>query len=131
SGCAGSADVVDHVTGTIDTASGGSLDLDTVSLTVPTGYAANGADFQIKQIDQNSAVGATGAPNGFKLASSKVYDIKALIDQENAVDSFNQPITITLSYTDPEIADLIESSLWIYRWNSGSGWQALEDCVVD
>src|SRR5690606_33999505 len=85
SGCAGSADVVTYITEIIDTATGGSLVLDTISLTIPTDYSTNGADFQIKQIDQNSAINTIGAPNGFKLASNKVYDIKALIDQENAI----------------------------------------------
>src|SRR5690606_31996611 len=40
-------------------------------------------------------------------------------DRNTAVDSFNQPITITLSYTDPEIADLITRSI-SSRLSSGS-----------
>src|SRR5690606_9384419 len=94
-------------------------------------YSGDSADFQIKQINHTSAVNAIGAPNGYKLASNKIYDIKALTDQETAIDSFDQPVTITISYTDGEIANIIEGTLWIYRWRSGSGWSALDACAVD
>ena len=131
-GCAGEADVVNYTTETVDPLAGDSLSLDAIGLIIPVGFSNDIADFQIKQINTSEALDAIGSPNNLTLASNKVYDIKALIDQGNeTIDSFEEAITITFSYTDPEVADLIESSLWIYRWNSGTGWQPLDDCVVD
>lgn len=130
-GCAGSADVVAHADTPITTGTGGDMSLDTIQVSVPSGFAAANADFQIKRINHDPALGATGIPSGMTLAGTKVYDIKALQDGLTAITSFNKPITITLEYADPEIAALIESSLAIYRWDAGMGWTKLSDCQVN
>jgi hypothetical protein len=130
-GCAGSADVVAHTDTPITTSSGGSMNLDTINVNVPSGFASNNADFQIKKINQDPALGAIGMPAGMLLAGTKVYDIKALQDGTTAITSFNKPITITLHYDDADIAEIGEASLAIYRWDPGTGWTKLNDCVVD
>lgn len=130
-GCAGSASVVSHTDTPITRTSGGSLGLSTVHVDVPAGFAASNADFQIKQINHDSAFGAIGTPAGMTLAGTNVYDIKALQNGSTAITSFTKPITITLKYTDPEIATLAEWTLAIYRWDTGVGWTRLSDCAVD
>jgi hypothetical protein len=130
-GCAGSADVISHADMQITTASGGSVSLGGISVEVPAGFAAVDADFQIKQIDHDPALGAIGGPAGMTLVGNKVYDIKALQNGTTAITSFAKPITVTLQYTDADIGDLAEPSLAIYRWDSGTGWTRLNDCQVN
>lgn len=134
SGCAGSSDVNRHAEETVSHATGGDLSLtsgdDTVSLDIPADFGPDDADFQIKELDRDSALTATGIPGTLR-AIGKVYDIKAMKDAETAVTSFSKPISVTLSYDLADIAAIIERSLVIYRWNSNIGWQQLDDCVVD
>jgi hypothetical protein len=129
-GCAGSASVVSHAEAPITTASGGSLGLDTIHINVPAGFAADGADFQIKKIDHTPAVNAIGTPAGRLQVGTAVYDIKALQNGTTAITSFDRPITITLEYNDADIAALLEVSLAIYRWDAGTGWTRLQNCSV-
>lgn len=130
-GCAGSASVVEHADTPITASSGGSVNLDNVTVSVPSGFAASDADFQIKKIDQDPALGTIGIPVGRQLAGTKVYDIKALQGGTTAITSFSKPITITLQYDETDITGLGESSLAIYRWDDGTGWTKLNDCTVD
>ncbi len=130
-GCAGSANVVSHADTSITTSGGGSVNLDTINVHVPTGFAASNADFQVKRINNNPALNAIGNPSGVTVVGTEVYDIKALQNGTTAIASFDKPITITLQYTNAEIAALVESSLAIYRWDAGTGWTKLSDCTVD
>ena len=129
-GCAGSADVVLHTDMPITT-TGGSLNLGSIGVRVPSGFASTGADFQIKQINRTHAINAIGSPFGVILAGTTVYDIKALKNGTTALTSFNKPITIILHYDDSDVALLDETSLAIYRWDEGVGWTQLSDCNVD
>ena len=103
---------------------------DRVSLDIPANFGPDDVDFQIKELDRNTALTATGVPGTLR-AVGKVYDIKAMKDAETAVTSFLESITVTLSYDPADISSVIERSLVIYRWNSTSGWRQLDDCVVD
>lgn len=130
-GCAGSADIISYETKPVTTTSGGSVSLDTIKVDVPKGFAEASANFQVKKINHDPALGAIGMPDDMLLAGTKVYDIKALQNGTTAITSFDKPITITLKYTDQEIDEIAESSLAIYRWDAGSGWTKLGDCTVD
>jgi len=130
-GCAGSADVLADAVASATTASGGSVSLDTIAVTIPSGYANDDADFQIKQINRESALLAVGNPVNMLLAGGKVYDVKALTDANTSITSFSKPLSIALQYTAEDIAGLAESSLAIYRWDPGTGWAKLDNCTVD
>src|SRR5690606_32300182 len=57
-------------------------------------------------------------------------DVKAIIDGTTILDSFDAEITIDYEYTDQEILNLNESSLWLYHYTGGQ-WAALNDCTVN
>jgi hypothetical protein len=59
----------------------------------------------------------------FELTTAKVSD-------HTPVTSFNQPYTITIYYTDPQIVSFDESSLGLYWWNDGV-WEKIPTSVVD
>lgn len=133
-GCAGAAVVVSHIEGQVDTTSGGNLALtqgvESVSLQVPVGFSSTAANFQIKQLDKQTAFTATGTPAGLVSAGS-VYDFKAMRNTTTAISTFDQPIQVTMSYTQDILTKLVENTLTIYRWDTGAGWQKLTNCSVN
>ena len=134
-GCVGSASVNEEsLSGEIATGAGGTASLtsgdEQVDLTIPSGYSGTAAYFQIKQLDATSVTNITSTPASYETVGNSIYDFKALTDTGTAVTSFNQAITVVLTYAAADVVGLDESSLWIYRWD-GSAWQALTGCSVD
>ena len=131
-GCTNSATVSSQTGSNIVTA-GGSLSMinggSGAALTVPASAATNAFTLQIKKIDKDTVIAATSVPSGTSTVGDHTYDIRA-ISGSTLVTSFLQPITITVEYTDAQVSDYEESTLWIYRWD-GSSWNALSSCTVD
>jgi peptidoglycan hydrolase-like protein with peptidoglycan-binding domain len=132
--CTGSAPVVAATTTQITTASGGSSSLTnnghTVTITVPTGFSAGDAYFQMQQVNASPVTGVASTPSGLSVAGSYLYHLSALSNPTTTLSSFNQPITVTLSYDPAEISGLNESNLVIYRYD-GSSWHLLTGCSVN
>jgi hypothetical protein len=131
SGCAGSAVVTGHTDQVVTVAAGANMSLSgssTVNLSIPANFSTSNADFQIKQIDPTAALSLIGAPVDKQVVGTSVYDIKAMQDTTTSITSFSHAIGITMSYTLADIEGLTENSLIIYRWDSGIGWQKLDDC---
>lgn len=133
-GCIGSASIQDVVASSVTTASGGSVNLVSggkgPTLTIPASFSGSDADFQIKKMEKTSTLQSIGSPTGLTLASDLLYDFKAYSDLTTTVSSFNEPITVTISYTNSDISSLTESSLVIKRWD-GSSWNNLSSCTVN
>lgn len=133
-GCTGSAAVNSQSSSSIDTALGGSVNLLSggtgLALTVPTSFAASNATFQIEQLDKTSVINTTSTPTDYSTIGSHVYNLKALTGVGTAVSTFDQPLTVSISYASSEIGDINENSLRIYHYE-GTGWSVLSGCVVD
>ena len=133
-GCTGGSTVDSQNSSNIISQSGGTVNLNSggnsVTLVVPPSFSLNNADFQIKQLNKSETLGTTSVPTGYSTIGSYVYDLKALSDNSTAITSFDNPLTITLSYTSSDVVGMNESSLKIYRWD-GSVWTALTNCSVD
>ena len=133
-GCTGSADVLDEEISSITANTGGTVELDLggngLELTIPAGATDDNAVYQIKQLDSTSVLASIGTPDGVIIAGSNTFELKSLTGNSTAVTSFEEPITITLTYEDSDVSGVNESTLQIYRWN-GTAWSALSDCVVD
>jgi peptide/nickel transport system substrate-binding protein len=67
-------------------------------------------------------------PGGFALAGI-TFDLQVCQDGECLSDyQFNEPVELTLYYSDAEVAGLIEEELYLYTWD-GSAWvDAVLDC---
>ncbi len=134
-GCAGSATVVTTGSQTITKAAGGSFQLDSgtadITLTVPINFAAPAsAEFQLHQITSTDVVNNIGKPSGKSIAGEHTYNLLALTDVNTTITSFDNPLTILITYTDAEVSALIESTLKIYRWD-GAAWNELSNCAVN
>jgi hypothetical protein len=130
----GAAAVIDHTESQLDANTGGNVVLpvggSSVKLQVPANFSSYDADFQIKQMDPAAALAVIGSPSNLT-AVGKAYDLRAMKDTTTPISSFAYDVTVTLPYEPADVAQLIESSLIIYRWDDGVGWQALSNCHVD
>lgn len=131
-GCTGAATVATSSdSNAITTASGGTFVFGTSTIVVPTSFTSTStsAVFQAKQLDQPSFVAAAGIPSGKTQAGTYVLNLTALVDATTTLSTFNQPISVTLSYVDSDIAGLDAATLKIYRYDAGTGWALLDNCT--
>ncbi|WKZ25554.1 MAG: fibronectin type III domain-containing protein [bacterium] len=134
--CPGAATVESETTETVTTSSGGTVQHSEsgevkLALTVPANFSNSDADFQIKRLEKSSVITITSTPTSTKsVIGDHVYQLDALVSATEKADSFNEPITVTMSYTTEQIVGYNEASLVIYRWN-GASWYQLSNCSVD
>lgn len=130
-GCTGDASISANSQDTITTAAGGTLTHSTLTLTVPTSFTAtsSSAIFQAGTIDTTAFSNSAGTPSG-KTRAGSIYNLKAFADATTTLATFDESITVELTYTNADVDDLDESSLQIYRYD-GSAWSALDSCSVD
>jgi len=132
--CAGQAAVLAQSSAGIANADGGTASLTSsstgVTLTVPATFSTTDAEFQIKRLDKTAALDATGTPSGYQLVGSHIYDLHALSDNDTAITSFTNPITVRFAYASADMTGLDSSTLIAERWD-GSSWQALTGCTTD
>ncbi|PIT91053.1 hypothetical protein COU17_02710, partial [Candidatus Kaiserbacteria bacterium CG10_big_fil_rev_8_21_14_0_10_49_17] len=116
--CTGSASITANNEGSISTSAGGTLTQGNASITVPTSFTAttSAATFQISALDSATVVASAGVPSG-KNRVGTIYHLKSIYDETNELDTFDQGITVTLSYSDSDVSGLDESSLAIYRYD--------------
>lgn len=81
-------------------------------------------------MDADPVLGTTGIPLGMSQATNIAFDVTALINSTQVLDSFDAPVTITYTYTDEDIEGLDEASLVLYHYHSGQ-WLRLSDCSVN
>ncbi len=131
-GCTGNATVSNSNSNTITTVSGGSLSLSDLSLSVPIAFSntSTSANFQIKQLDSGSFFATANGPIGKTRIGTDVFDLKALSDTATTISTFSQPLTVTLTYSPSDVANIDTTSLKIYRYD-GSAWTPLTNCVVN
>ncbi|HEY1037026.1 MAG TPA: fibronectin type III domain-containing protein [Candidatus Paceibacterota bacterium] len=138
-GCTAEALVLTQSQSTgISTSTGGTVDLlqsgRGVSLSVPSSFSASSSGtvyFQIKRIQDDTVANAVGAPSSqFSPVSGHTYALNAITEGMAPVTEFDEPISITISYSPADMQGIDESTLVIYRWG-GSSWNALSNCSVD
>jgi trimeric autotransporter adhesin len=133
-GCVGSAEIVNQTAETVTATSGGTVELGSGSSGIELNIAAGATDsdvtYNISQLDPDDVVAAIGAPGAFSPVGSYMYDLKAYEDLNTLVTTFDEPITLTISYGDSDVRGFDESSLMLYTHN-GTSWSALTDCAVN
>ncbi len=135
-GCTGNTTVSEIISSTVTTATGAVVDLESgtanFSLNVPASFKTgiDDAVFQIKQLSTNTLLLTTGSPSGKTVAGSHTYDLSALSGVNTTLTTFDELLTLTISYTNNEINGLDETTLALYFWNDTS-WEALNSCTIN
>ena len=130
--CTGGSSVLATNVNTITTASGGSLSLGNISITVPTSFTATSTSvqFQAHQLATSTFFTAAGTPIGGSRIGNSVYALRAIATSTTLISSFNQPITVVMSYQLSDVTNIDPQSLNIKRYD-GSTWSNLTGCSVD
>ncbi|MBT7929424.1 hypothetical protein HN682_05880, partial [Candidatus Peregrinibacteria bacterium] len=134
-GCLGSAEVLTKYSSSAPTTTLTSLSLEegtsNIDLNIPPSYSSStAAEFQMKQLTTEDVITETGYPSGKTVVGYHTYSLQALLGANSALTTFEEPLTVTISYTDDEISGLEESTLGIQRWDDSS-WNNLTGCSVD
>ncbi len=136
-GCSGGvtpSSVNSNLVNTSETSTASLTDSDnTITVNAPANFTSTSSQvvIQIKALDSITVLGSIGKPSDSWLsAASVVFDVKALVDSETTLDSFDLPVTISYNYSSSDISGLDESSLWMYHYHNGS-WLALDSCSVN
>ncbi len=136
-GCSGGATIITDTTTTAVVADASTATLassgNTIAVDTPANFtnASSSVVIQIKALDSVTVLSGIGKPdNTLTSAASVVFDVKALVDSQTVLDSFDAPVTITYHYSDSEITGLNESTLWMYHYHNNA-WLPLTSCVID
>lgn len=131
-GCSGGASILANSEDDVTVGAGGTISQDVLSLTIPASFTSTSsqATFQAKKLDGAAFFSSVSGPTSKTRATTTVYNLSAYTDTSTTLSSFNQPLTVTFSYSDSDVSGLDEASLKIYRYD-GSTWSALSSCTVD
>lgn len=132
SGCSGGASILANNEDDITVASGGTLSQGVLALTIPAAFTSTSsqATFQAKKLDGSTFFGSISGPSGKTRTTTTVYNLSAYTDVSSTLSSFSQPLTVTFSYGADDVSGVDESTLKIYRYDSGS-WNELSNCSVN
>lgn len=130
-GCTGNSTVLSSISDSVAVSSGGTVANEDLSIYIPEDFtsATTSATFQIKKINKTDFIQTVPSPSGKNFIGA-VYNLKALVDDNEIISAFERPIRVTLTYQSSDIININTSSLAIYRYD-GSDWYPLSNCSVD
>lgn len=136
-GCTGNANVITSTSSEISVASEASLSLtasarESLTLAVPASFTAtsSSATFQAKLLNKSEFFAAVTPPTNLNSVGDSIYNLQALIDTNAVLSTFDQPLTISLTYDPDTLGSVDESTLLIYRYDDGA-WTELSNCATD
>lgn len=119
------------------TASGGGLvsksnaDGTSAKVELPANAVSSATTVTVAPVAKATAITSRPAPAGSSMVGDYVYNFTA-VTGTTSVASFSKALTITLTYTDAQVAGLSEGTLKIHYWDeTSSKWVALGDSVID
>jgi len=135
-GCVDNKPIKAEKTVPVSNSTGGKVKLvdgaDSLDLNIPAGFSNGDKKIQAKKLDQTASQinGLPKLPKSKRLAKSKTFDLKAFDSTNSVTTTFQQPISVSMSYTDQDVSLLDPSSLTIKSWN-GTAWEDLTNCTKD
>jgi len=136
-GCTASVTPTVATSTSITASSGGSTSVEdsskTFTVRAPANATATSSSFviQVKAVPSENVLASIGRPTSVpNEVGATVFDVKAIVDGDTILDSFDAEITIEYEYSESELSGLQESSLWLYHYSNGA-WSALNNCTVD
>jgi len=128
SGCLASSIV--NGTGVYTETTGGEVELSnsqsTAKVTAGNGFYSEGAVLQINILDSS---GVPEVPAGTSLVKGNFYNLLAVSDSDAVVETFDQPVTFTVTYGADAEAAFVEGTMDVYRY-TGTEWEK-KNCVLD
>lgn len=136
-GCEGATTQTTATTTQVVVSAGGYQSLtaegSTITVTAPSGFTATSSSvvIQIQSLPKSPVVVALGQPNpSLNRVGDVVFDVKAIINTNTILDSFDTPVTISYQYADEDVVGLDETTLRLYHYHDGA-WSVLDVCSVN
>ncbi len=136
-GCTASVTPTAATSTAITASSGGETSVEdsskTFTVRAPANATATSSSFviQVKAVPSENVLAEIGRPSTVpNEVGATVFDVKAIVDGDTILDSFDAEITIEYEYSESELSGLDESSLWLYHYSNGA-WSALNSCTVN
>lgn len=86
----------------------------------------------ISSIERVNVSSQAPIPSSVEVVGDLVYEFTAEVVEDQTSAAFDQPVTLTFTYTDTNISNLDESNLRIYYWNeTGQEWVLLPGQTLD
>lgn len=104
----------------------------TLQVDAPSNVTATSSSLviQISEIPNAEVLASIGRPASLpNEVGSVVFDVKAIINHDTVLDSFDHEVTITYTYIDDDLGNLDERTVWLYHYHDGV-WSPLNDCSV-
>lgn len=98
----------------------------TTELIIPTGFYSESVKIQINQLD---AEDTPEPPANTSLAGDNFFDLIAVSDSGDIVDTFDEAVTFVITYGEDLEDIFIEATLNVYKY-TGDEW-VLQNCVLD
>lgn len=105
--------------------------LNGITLIIPSNFADSDANFQSQQLDKSTVLETLSAPHGQSMAENLVYELRAVTEDSTVISEFDEPLTMTITYTTDDIEGMKEDTLQIYSSDGESDWAPLSACSVD
>ncbi|MCW1949140.1 MAG: DUF2341 domain-containing protein [Candidatus Shapirobacteria bacterium] len=100
--------------------------LSTAQINVPNNYSDQTATFQINKLDVSPV---SNTPEGKSIATNNFYDLIAVTENNQQLNTFDSPVTFTISYSSDTENGFDESTLDVYKYD-GSSW-IKKNCTLD
>jgi hypothetical protein len=102
------------------------------SISLPANALTSNATITITPAAKVSVSATRPVSSGNVIVGSYIYNFTAVNANNAEVNTFAKSLTITLTYTDAQIAGLAEGTLKIYYWSdTSSEWVVLADSAVN
>jgi hypothetical protein len=125
------AEVSSGTESAVTTAAGGEFELtnnnSVAKLTIPSSFSGQNADFQINRL---STSGIT-PPTNKMLADENIFDLSAVDALDADLTSFDNNVTFTVTYGSDTEDSFDESTLDVYKYNSGTSSWDDKNCTLD
>lgn len=136
-GCKGDSDIVAHDIKEVSSSAGATVAASNggraVTVVAPAAVL-NGTTVAIEalKLEQEKVSLELSAPSGKAWAGDNIYSLKALQGEGEEVESdFDIPVEVSMNYTSEDVQDLDLTTLKIYHFTEGAGWEVLSNCSND
>jgi tripartite motif-containing protein 71 len=131
--CTGQASSTATNATTASTTATSTVTLSTITVSVPPTFSTTTVattTFQAVKLEPTAFFASSSVPEGTKAATVDVFHLTALTSATTTLTTFTAPITVTLTYDPQKLVGIDETTLKIYRYDTGA-WNVLANCTRD
>lgn len=136
-GCKGSSEIVTYQASKATTLSGTTVEAKVsgrgITALVPANLKNGVAEVAVEalKLEKELVKSEISTPTSKEWVGN-AYSLKVFQDEKTELEeTFDSPVEVTIDYTAQDIQGINPSTLKIYHYTDGIGWEALSNCVVN